>query len=91
MAKLGTKTGVLSKNNLLSKTSSINVLAPLIKLSKKEIIQKGIKLGVDYSFTNSCYQPTHYGTPCGKCDSCKIREQGFKDAGVKDPLVAKFS
>ena len=58
---------------------------PLLKLTKAEIIQKGVKLGVDYSLTSSCYSPEK-GNPCGLCDSCLLRLKGFKEAGYLDPL-----
>ncbi len=63
-----------------------NIHTPLIDLKKSEIIKLGIKLGVDYSLTNSCYNPDLNGNPCGRCDSCKLRLKGFKDAGFEDPL-----
>ncbi|MBF0274456.1 MAG: 7-cyano-7-deazaguanine synthase QueC [Nitrospinae bacterium] len=72
MANLATKSGVEGQG--------IKVHAPLINLTKAEIIQKGIELGVDYSITISCYNPDDAGTPCGKCDSCLLREAGFKEA-----------
>lgn len=62
------------------------VEAPLIKMSKKEIIQLGMSLGVDYSLTHSCYDPSPDGRSCGVCDSCRLRLIGFKQAGIKDPL-----
>ena len=60
--------------------------APLQKLTKSEIIRLGTELGVDYSLTHSCYDPDAKGHACGKCDSCRLREKGFKEAGIKDPL-----
>ncbi len=77
MADLATKIGV--------EGSPIKINTPLINLSKSEIIKKGIKLGVDYSITHSCYNPARNGLACGKCDSCILREKGFKKAGIKDP------
>lgn len=59
--------------------------APLQHLSKKEIIQKGLELGVDYSLTTSCYNPNEEGLSCGRCDSCTLRKQGFAAAGIADP------
>ncbi len=59
---------------------------PLINLSKKEIIQKGHQLGVEFKITSSCYNPDNSGNPCGKCDSCLLRLKGFKDANLEDPL-----
>lgn len=61
------------------------IRAPLIKLSKAEIIARGIELGVDYSLTRSCYDPTAAGEACGECDSCKIRLAGFAANGLRDP------
>ena len=59
--------------------------APLQDLSKAQIIQLGTSLGVDYSLTTSCYDPDANGRSCGKCDSCRLRHQGFVDAGIPDP------
>jgi len=61
--------------------------APLINLSKSEIIRRGIELGVDYSLTHSCYDPDEMGRACGRCDSCVIRRRGFEEAGVSDPTA----
>ena len=61
--------------------------APLQKLTKAQIIRLGIKLGVDYSLTSSCYDPDTKGHACGKCDSCRLRKKGFAEAGVRDPTV----
>ena len=77
MANLATKKAV--------EGDLIKIHTPLINLSKKEIIQKGVELGVDYSLTISCYQVTSEGLACGKCDSCRLRKAGFKDAGLPDP------
>lgn len=79
MANLGTKSGVESRN--------IKIQTPLIKMSKAQIIQTGMKLGVDYSLTNSCYDPNEQGEPCLECDSCILREKGFQENGHKDPLL----
>ena len=59
---------------------------PLARMKKAEIIQKGIELGVDYSLTSTCYSPDENGDPCGRCDSCKLRLKGFREAGLTDPL-----
>jgi 7-cyano-7-deazaguanine synthase len=83
MANLATKAGV--EGNKLS------VHAPLIDMTKGQIIQAGIKIGVDYSVTVSCYQADEEGAACGVCDSCRLRKQGFIDAGVKDPTRYKNS
>ena len=61
------------------------VRAPLLELSKAEIIRRGLELGVDYGLTWSCYDPTPGGLPCGHCDSCILRRRGFEEAGVPDP------
>jgi len=79
MANLATKAGVEGKLR-------IRVHTPLIRMTKAEIIKKGLELGVDYSLTWSCYDPTPEGLACGLCDSCQLRLKGFKDAGCKDPI-----
>jgi len=61
--------------------------APLISLSKAEIIQRGLSLGVDYSLTQSCYQPTGDSLACGVCDACRLRLKGFREAGITDPIA----
>ena len=61
------------------------VHAPLIQLTKAQIIRRGVRLGVDYSLTHSCYDPDPQGRACGRCDSCLIRKKGFAEAGVPDP------
>lgn len=61
------------------------IVAPLIELSKAEIIRRGTDLGVDYSLTHSCYDPDREGRACGHCDSCLLRKRGFAEAGVSDP------
>lgn len=66
-------------------TDTVRIEAPLIYQTKAEIIQRGIALGVDYSLTVSCYQADSDGAACGRCDSCRLRKQGFEDAGVADP------
>jgi 7-cyano-7-deazaguanine synthase len=63
----------------------MSVHAPLIELSKADIIRRGMALGVDYGLTVSCYQPDEAGRPCGRCDSCRLRRDGFAVAGVTDP------
>ena len=65
------------------------VLAPLLQLSKAEIIARGIALGLDYGITHSCYDPGPGGTPCGRCDSCRLRARGFAEAGIDDPLMSR--
>jgi 7-cyano-7-deazaguanine synthase len=64
----------------------INIHAPLLHMSKREIIQKGLDLGIDYGLTWSCYDPGENGEACGACDSCQLRRKGFKEAGVSDPI-----
>ena len=78
---LGTKLGVEGNH--------FRIHTPLIEMTKAEIIKKGHSLGVDYSLTLSCYNPTDSGLACGKCDSCKFRKDGFKDAGLPDPTKYK--
>jgi 7-cyano-7-deazaguanine synthase len=63
----------------------VRIRAPLLNLRKAEIIQAGLRLGLDYSLTHSCYDPTPDGLACGHCDSCAIRRRGFGEAGVPDP------
>lgn len=79
MANLATKRGVEGHH--------LHIHAPLMRLSKAEIIQQGTQLGVDYSQTISCYQADTLGRACGRCDSCRFRQQGFKDAGISDPTA----
>jgi 7-cyano-7-deazaguanine synthase len=66
---------------------TIHIHTPLIHLTKAEIIKKGIILGIDYSLTHSCYDPDKEGRACGRCDSCLLRQKGFKEAGVSDPTI----
>jgi len=68
-----------------TKRTSFNIHAPLVHLTKAQIIQRGTKLGVDYGQTHSCYDPSPEGLACGHCDSCLLRKKGFAEAGVKDP------
>lgn len=79
MANLATKAGVEGRQLLTIHT-------PLIALSKADIIREGLRLGVDYQLTFSCYDPDTDGRPCGACDSCLLRQKGFAEAGSKDPL-----
>lgn len=78
MANLATKIGVEGK-------TKIKIMAPLIKMTKAEIIQKGMELGVNYGITHSCYDPSKEGRACGQCDSCLLRKRGFLEADVEDP------
>jgi 7-cyano-7-deazaguanine synthase len=77
LATLATKAGV--------EGHPCRIHAPLIRLSKAEIIQAGMRLGVDYALTVSCYQADHLGRACGRCDSCRLRQAGFESAGFPDP------
>lgn len=77
MANLATKAAVEGQ--------MLQIQTPLINLTKAQIIQQGIALGVDYGATVSCYQADEHGRACGRCDSCRLRKQGFVDAGVNDP------
>lgn len=79
MANLATKAAVEGKQR-------IQIHAPLIELTKAQIIQRGIALGVDYGITHSCYDPDSEGRACGACDSCLLRIKGFREAGVSDPI-----
>jgi 7-cyano-7-deazaguanine synthase len=78
MANLATKAGVEGQR--------LNVHTPLIRLTKAEIIQRGVALGVNYGLTHSCYDPLADGTSCGECDSCQLRLRGFREAGFPDPI-----
>jgi 7-cyano-7-deazaguanine synthase len=78
LANIGTKAGV--------EGARLQIHAPLIKMSKADIVRKAVALDVDLSLTHSCYDPSPNGRACGQCDSCQLREKGFRDAGVKDPI-----
>lgn len=65
----------------------LRILAPLLELSKADIIRRGQSLDVDYGLTLSCYDPTPHGRPCGRCDSCRLRARGFEEAGAVDPSL----
>lgn len=79
MAQLATRAGVQNGTR-------IRVRTPLIHLSKRQIIELGMGLGVDYSMTTSCYEPGADGAACGRCDACSLRLRGFREAGVDDPV-----
>ena len=81
MINLGTKAAL--------EGSPFKILTPLVSMTKSEIINIGIKLGVDYSATVSCYSLSKSGEACGNCDSCKFRKKGFLDAGIDDPTLYK--
>jgi 7-cyano-7-deazaguanine synthase len=80
MANLATKAGVEGRQRL-------KIHAPLIQLTKAQIIRRGLDLGVDYSLTSSCYDPDENGVPCGQCDSCFLRKKGFRENAIDDPLA----
>jgi 7-cyano-7-deazaguanine synthase len=79
MANLATKAAVEERGHL-------QIHAPLIALSKSQIVQRGLALGIDYSLTTSCYDPSTEGEACGECDSCTLRLKGFREAGAEDPI-----
>jgi 7-cyano-7-deazaguanine synthase len=79
LAAVATKAGV--------EGTKFQIHAPLISMSKADIIRKGAELGVDFSLTRSCYDPDAAGLACGECDSCRLRLAGFRDAGLTDPIA----
>ena len=79
LANLATREGVEGRGRY-------RIHAPLMTLTKGEIIRRGLELGVDYGLTHSCYDPTPEGLSCGACDSCRLRLKGFAEAGIKDPI-----
>jgi 7-cyano-7-deazaguanine synthase len=79
LAALATKAGVEGKPPV--------ILAPLLHMSKAQIIRQGVGLGLRYELTHSCYDPTATAAPCGACDSCRLRARGFEEAGIADPLL----
>jgi len=79
MANLATKAGVEGNQ-------FITIHTPLISMTKGDIIKKGLSLGVDYSLTRSCYDPDKEGMACGRCDACRLRQKGFREAGTTDPI-----
>ena len=78
VANIGTKAGI--------EGARIQIHAPLIQMSKADIVRKAVELNIDLSLTHSCYDPTPDGRACGKCDSCQLRLKGFREAGVADPI-----
>ena len=80
-ARLATKAGV--------EGARFRIHAPLIAMTKADIIRRGMSLGLDYGLTHSCYDPAAPGVPCGRCDSCVLRARGFQEAGVEDPLLKR--
>ena len=81
VAALATKAGVEGR--------PLRVLAPLLRLTKAQIIREGVALGLDYGLTHSCYDPDPAGAPCGRCDSCRLRARGFLEAGMDDPALQR--
>jgi 7-cyano-7-deazaguanine synthase len=79
MANLATKVGVEG-------TLRFQIHAPLLRMTKREIVTRASELGLDFALTSSCYDPSDEGAPCGACDSCLLREKGFLEAGVPDPI-----
>lgn len=84
LANLATKAGV-------EETARFRVHAPLLRMTKAEIIRRGLALGVDFALTHSCYDPAPDGRACGRCDACLLRRKGFAEAGVMDPANDAFS
>jgi 7-cyano-7-deazaguanine synthase len=80
MANLATKVGVEGHQRL-------KIHTPLIAMTKAQIVARGLELGVDYGLTSSCYDPGPAGEPCGQCDSCLLRQKGFRENGLSDPLI----
>lgn len=80
LANLATKAGV-------ERRGVFRIHAPLVQWAKADIIRAGVRLGIDYSLTLSCYDPDEHGRACGRCDSCQIRRRGFQEAGLADPTV----
>lgn len=78
MANLATRAGVTGEGRF-------NIHAPLIEMSKADILRTGVRLGVDYALTTSCYDPADDGAACGRCDACILRRNGFEEAGIEDP------
>ncbi len=78
LAELATRAGVEGQ--------PIRIRAPLMAMTKAEIIKTGLELGVDYSLTSSCYSPATDGLACGRCDSCQLRRKGFRENGIEDPI-----
>ena len=81
LAALATRAGV--------EGGRFRIHAPLLRMTKAEIIRRGLALGLDYGLTHSCYDPTPAGAPCRRCDSCRLRARGFAEAGLVDPLLAR--
>jgi len=80
------KTANLATAAAVQDKGRYHIHTPIIDMTKAEIILTGVKLGVDFSLTHSCYDPDEYGRSCGRCDSCRLRLKGFAEAGLKDPI-----
>jgi 7-cyano-7-deazaguanine synthase len=83
LASLATRAGVEGER--------LAIMAPLLHMSKAEIIGAGLLMGLDYGLTHSCYDPLPSGAPCGRCDSCRLRARGFAQAGVADPIAREIA
>lgn len=83
VARVGTRAGV--------EGSALKIHTPLIRLTKAQIIEKGLALGVDFSLTHTCYDPAPDGKACGRCDACRLRLKGFAEAGIADPVPYALS
>jgi 7-cyano-7-deazaguanine synthase len=83
LARLATRAGVEGE--------PLEIKAPLLRMSKAEIIRTGLSLGLDYGLTHSCYDPVPSGAPCGRCDSCRLRARGFAQAGITDPVTREVA
>jgi 7-cyano-7-deazaguanine synthase len=83
MANLATKSGVEG-------STRVQIRTPLVHMTKANIVRKAVELGVDLALTHSCYDPDSSGEPCGRCDSCRLRQKGFEEAGVPDPVTARL-
>jgi 7-cyano-7-deazaguanine synthase len=84
MANLATKAGIEGRQ-------ALKIHTPLIAMTKAQIIRRGLELGVNYALTSSCYDPSPDGAPCGQCDSCLLRQKGFGEVGILDPLTYRVS
>lgn len=84
LANLATKAGVQG-------TQKLTIQAPLLHMTKADVVRKGTSLGIDFGETSSCYDPSPNGAPCGHCDACLLRAKGFAEAGLPDPLLIKYA
>jgi len=85
------KTANLSTAAAVEGTAGFKIHTPIIEMTKGQIIQAGMKLGVDYSLTHSCYDPDEHGRSCRRCDSCRLRLKGFAEAGLEDPVEYRIT